>query len=115
MSLLIVLALALVAAGAVVVVFTRTPSRQAVVLSVYGFLLAVLFMVMQGPDVALSQIAVGTAVVPLIVVLSIRKIESIRAANASTPKEPATGGAEPAASQDSTDPTGSTDSKEKPL
>jgi len=88
MSLLIVLALALVVAGAAVVVFTREPSRQAVVLSVYGFLLAVLFMIMQGPDVALSQIAVGAAVVPLIVVLTIRKVASIRAANESKSKGP---------------------------
>ncbi|WP_308465200.1 Na(+)/H(+) antiporter subunit B [Rathayibacter soli] len=79
MTVLIALALALVLAGAAVVVFTDDPAKQAVVLSVYGFLLAVLFMTMQAPDVALSRVAIGAAVVPLIVVLAIGKIDSIRA------------------------------------
>jgi energy-converting hydrogenase B subunit D len=75
---LIVIALTLVALAAVVVVMTDDPARQAVVLSVFGLLLAVLFMVLSAPDVALSQIAVGTAVVPLMVMLAIRKIRSDR-------------------------------------
>jgi uncharacterized MnhB-related membrane protein len=33
-------------------------------------------MIMQAPDVALSQLAVGAAVVPLMVMLAIRKIRS---------------------------------------
>jgi uncharacterized MnhB-related membrane protein len=63
-----------VAAGAVAVVMTDDPERQAVTLSVYGLLLAVLFMTLAAPDVALSQIGVGTAIVPLMVMLSIRKV-----------------------------------------
>lgn len=80
MSVLNVVALLLVLAGAAVTVFTPDPAKQAVVLSVYGFLLAVLFLTLQAPDVALSQVAVGAAVVPLIVMLAIRKIASVRAA-----------------------------------
>jgi len=80
MSLLIMIALALVLVGAAITVFTTDPAKQAVVLSIYGFLLAVLFMVMQAPDVALSQIAIGAAVLPLIVVLTVRKVETVRAA-----------------------------------
>lgn len=64
----------LVATAATVVVCTRDPSRQAVVLSVYGVLLALLFVLLQAPDVALSQVAVGTAVVPLMVLLAVRKV-----------------------------------------
>lgn len=75
---LIAVSLTLVLVGAAVVVFTRQPSKQAVVLSVYGILLSIFFVTLQAPDVALSQVAIGTAVVPLIVVLSIRKIASIR-------------------------------------
>ncbi|KHL03264.1 Na(+)/H(+) antiporter subunit B [Sinomonas humi] len=75
---LIAVSLTLVLVGAAVVVFTRPPSKQAVVLSVYGILLSIFFVTLQAPDVALSQVAIGTAVVPLIVVLSIRKIASIR-------------------------------------
>jgi energy-converting hydrogenase B subunit D len=71
---LVVMALALVAAGATMVVRTKDPAAQAVVLGGYGMLLAVLFVLLQAPDVALSQIAVGTAVVPLMVLLTIRAI-----------------------------------------
>jgi energy-converting hydrogenase B subunit D len=74
MSPVLVLAFLLVAAGATVVVCTQDPARQAVVLSVYGLLLTILFVLLQAPDVALSQVAVGTAVVPLMVMLAVRKI-----------------------------------------
>jgi uncharacterized MnhB-related membrane protein len=56
------------------VVCTQDPRRQAVTLSVYGVLLALLFLLLQAPDVALSQVAVGTAVVPLMVLLAVRKV-----------------------------------------
>lgn len=75
---LLAVSLTLVLVGAAAVVFTRRPSRQAVVLSCYGVLLSIMFVALQAPDVALSQIAIGTAVVPLIVVLTIRKIGVIR-------------------------------------
>lgn len=78
MNLLIACALTLVAAGAVVVVFTDDPARQAVTLSVFGLLLAVLFLTLSAPDVALSQIGVGTAIVPLMVMLAIRKVRARR-------------------------------------
>lgn len=78
-NLMIAVSLTLVLVGAAAVVLTRHPSKQAVVLSCYGLLLTILFVVLQSPDVALSQVAIGTAVVPLIVVLSIRKISVIRA------------------------------------
>jgi energy-converting hydrogenase B subunit D len=73
-ELIIVLALALVAVGGTVVVRTGEPSAQAVALGGYGLLLAVLFVVLQAPDVALSQVTVGSAVVPLMVLLTIRAI-----------------------------------------
>jgi energy-converting hydrogenase B subunit D len=74
----IAIALTLVLAGAVAVVFTDDPERQAVTLSVYGLLMSVLFFLLAAPDVALSQIVVGTAVVPLMVMLTIRKIRKGR-------------------------------------
>lgn len=70
---LIAVSLVLVAVGGTAVVLTPDPGRQAVSLSVYGVLLALLFFVLQAPDVALSQIAVGTALVPLMVMLTVRK------------------------------------------
>jgi energy-converting hydrogenase B subunit D len=74
----IAVALTLVLAGAVAVVFTDDPGRQAVTLSVYGLLMSVLFVLLSAPDVALSQIVVGTAIVPLMVMLTIRKIRGDR-------------------------------------
>jgi energy-converting hydrogenase B subunit D len=71
---LLVVAFLLVAAGGTVVVLTREPARQAVTLSVYGVLLTLLFVLLQAPDVALSQVAVGSAVVPLMVLLAVRKV-----------------------------------------
>lgn len=78
MSPLVVIALLLVALGAPAVVLTREPSRQAVVLGVYGLLLSVLFTVLQAPDVALSQIVVGAAVTPLLVLLAVSKLRGGR-------------------------------------
>lgn len=74
----IAVALTLVLLGATVTVLTGNPSRQAVMLSIYGGLLAVLFMTLSAPDVALSQIGVGTAIVPLVVMLAIRRTQSPR-------------------------------------
>jgi len=70
---LIAVALTLVALGAVAVVMSDDPSRQAVTLSVFGLLLSVLFLTLSAPDVALSQIGVGTAIVPLMVMLAVRR------------------------------------------
>lgn len=62
---------AMVAVVAPVVVLTREPVRQALVLSAYGVVLGVLMLVLDAPDVAMSQVAVGAAIVPLVVVLAI--------------------------------------------
>lgn len=70
--------LTLVAITATAVVATNAPERQAITLSVLGVVLAMLFVALQAPDVALSQLAVGTAFVPLMVMLSIRKIRGGR-------------------------------------
>lgn len=78
MSALIAIALTLVLLGGVAVVFTDDPQRQAVTVSVYGLLMTVLFFLLSAPDVALSQVVVGTAIVPLMVMLAVRKIRGQR-------------------------------------
>lgn len=78
MSALIVIALTLVLLGGIAVVFTDDPQRQAVTVSVYGLLMTVLFFLLAAPDVALSQVVVGTAIVPLMVMLAVRKIRGQR-------------------------------------
>ncbi|MEU7428967.1 MULTISPECIES: hydrogenase subunit MbhD domain-containing protein [unclassified Streptomyces] len=71
---LTVVTLLLVAATATAAVAQRDPARQALVLSVLGIVLAALFTVLQAPDVGLSQLAVGSALTPLLIMLSVRKI-----------------------------------------
>lgn len=78
MSTLQFLAYLLVAAGATAVVLTREPRRQALVLSLYGLLLALLFFLLQAPDVALSQITVGVVAVPLMLTVTLRRLRGRR-------------------------------------
>lgn len=56
-----------------VTVLTRDTERQAVVFGGYGLVMGVLMLALQAPDVALSQIAVGAAIVPLLVLLTVVK------------------------------------------
>jgi energy-converting hydrogenase B subunit D len=74
MDALQVTVLVLVAAGATAVVLTRAPVRQVVVLSGYGLLLAILFMVFQAPDVTLSELTVGAVALPLLLLLALAKV-----------------------------------------
>lgn len=74
MNTLQITVLVLVAAGATVVVRTRTRVRQVLALSVYGMLLAILFLVFQAPDVTLSELTVGAIVLPIILLLAITKV-----------------------------------------
>jgi energy-converting hydrogenase B subunit D len=69
-------ALTLVLLGGTAVVLTEKPTRQAIMLSAYGVMLSILFLSLSAPDVALSQIGVGTAVVPLVVMLAIKRIQT---------------------------------------
>jgi energy-converting hydrogenase B subunit D len=66
--------LLLVALGASAVVAARDPLRQAIVASLYGLILGVLFFAFQAPDVALSNIVVGSVVTPTIILLALAKI-----------------------------------------
>jgi uncharacterized MnhB-related membrane protein len=67
-------ALIVVAVTGTAVVMTRDPARQALVASVFGLSLAVLFLAFQAPDVALSQIVVGAVALPAMIMLALRKI-----------------------------------------
>jgi energy-converting hydrogenase B subunit D len=69
-------ALALVALFGPAVVFTREPLKQAMVAGIFGLLLALLFFVFQAPDVALSQIGVGSVALPLMILLALTRIRS---------------------------------------
>ncbi len=76
MTLLEVVLLSLVAAGAAVVVTARHQVRQVVLLSLYGAVLTLLFFTLQAPDVALSELSVGTVILPLLLLLGLAKVRS---------------------------------------
>lgn len=48
------------------VVTARDPRRQVFALGANGLVLSVLFLALQAPDVALSELAVGVVAVPLL-------------------------------------------------
>ncbi|MGE5532544.1 MAG: DUF4040 domain-containing protein [Bacteroidota bacterium] len=73
LALLHTLLLALVAVAGWAVVRERNPVRQTLVLGFYAIVLAVQFMMVQAPDVALSQITAGGALVPLMLLLTLSK------------------------------------------
>jgi len=66
MTWLVGFALLLSAVSGTFVVFSRDPRRQVFAIAANGFVLSLLFFVLQAPDVALSEIAVGGAVTPLL-------------------------------------------------
>jgi energy-converting hydrogenase B subunit D len=68
--------LLLVALGGLTVVLVHDPVRQALVVGIFGMTLAVLFVVLQAPDVALSLGAVGSVALPLMIVMSLAKTRS---------------------------------------
>jgi len=66
--------LIMVGVGATAVVLMREPTRQVLLLSMYGLALALLFLVLQAPDVTLSELAVGTVLLPLLFLLALAKV-----------------------------------------
>ncbi len=78
MNVLAATALILVGLGGTAVVMCRDPLRQAIVSGLFGLLLAILFFVFQAPDVALSEIVIGTVGVPLMILLALAKLRQHR-------------------------------------
>jgi energy-converting hydrogenase B subunit D len=56
------------------VVLARDPLRQAMVTSIYGLVLGILFFLFQAPDVALSQTVVGAVALPMMILLALAKV-----------------------------------------
>ncbi len=66
--------MALVTLGGTAVVLTRNPVHQLLGIVFYGVLLAVMFFLWQAPDVALSQIAVGTLALPVMLLFALSRM-----------------------------------------
>lgn len=67
--------LLLMAVSGLAVVTTRDVTQQVITLSFYGLVTALMFFFYQAPDVALSQIAVGSVALPLMVILAISRMK----------------------------------------
>lgn len=65
----------LVAAGGTAVVLVRSPRQQAFFVSLNGTILALFFMSLEAPDVALAELAVGSAAIPLMIFVALAHIE----------------------------------------
>jgi uncharacterized MnhB-related membrane protein len=63
--------LGLAALAGVLVVLSRDPKKQVYALCANGLVLALLFFALQAPDVALSEIAIGTMVTPLLFLVTL--------------------------------------------
>ncbi len=70
LQIVILLLTALVATG---VVLQRDVLRQSILFGLYGLVLVALFVILQAPDVALSELVVGTVAFPLVLLVAIRR------------------------------------------
>jgi energy-converting hydrogenase B subunit D len=73
-----ILSFATVAVGGTAVVLVRDPRRQALMQSIYGLILTVFFLLLEAPDVALSELAIGAAALPLMIMVALAKAERFR-------------------------------------
>jgi energy-converting hydrogenase B subunit D len=64
-------------ACAILVVRLRSLVSAIMAFSCLGTFLTLLFLLMQAPDVALSEAAVGTVAVPLVLLIALVKIRSL--------------------------------------
>ncbi len=69
-------AMVLVGLLALATVRTRNPVHQVIVFALFGSALAVLFLVVQAPDVALSEIVVGAVAYPAMILLTLAKVRN---------------------------------------
>jgi len=67
------LLLGLMAVVGTTVVLARDALRQVILNSLYGLVGVLLFVVFQAPDVALSELVVGTVAFPLVLLVAIAR------------------------------------------
>lgn len=73
MSLLEIALYLIVAFLGAAVVFNKRALNQTIVYGIFGTALALLFFVLMAPDVALSELAVGTLAIPMMVLVTLMK------------------------------------------
>lgn len=78
MSLLLAILFGLAALAGTGVVLSRDPRRQVMAMAANGLVLALLFFALQAPDVALSELVVGTAATPLLFLAALAAVRTDR-------------------------------------
>jgi uncharacterized MnhB-related membrane protein len=73
-----VVTIVFVGLGAAAVAAARDIVRQAILFSLYGFGLVLLFLVFQAPDVALSALVVSGIAYPLVLVGAIARVRALQ-------------------------------------
>lgn len=81
MTILLVMTYLLAAAAGAGVVLSREPRRQVLALAINGMALTLLFVALQAPDVAYSEIVVGTAALPLMFLAALVSLKTDRPEN----------------------------------
>jgi energy-converting hydrogenase B subunit D len=76
-NVVLLLALLLAAAAGTMVVFTRDTTHQVIVYGLYGVILAVVFLLLQAPDVALAQTVISGLLLPLLVLIALAKLREL--------------------------------------
>ena len=71
MNVIYVFSIVLSGAAALAVVLTTELLRMAMLASFYTLTLVILFLLLQAPDVALSELVVGTIAYPVVLVVAI--------------------------------------------
>ncbi|EYD77714.1 hypothetical protein Rumeso_00672 [Rubellimicrobium mesophilum DSM 19309] len=75
---LVVALLLLVAVTGLGVVLTREPRRQVLAIAANGLVMGLLFLALQAPDVAYSQIVIGSAIQPLLFMVTLASLRTTR-------------------------------------
>ncbi len=70
--------LLLTAAAGAGIVFSREPRQQVLAIAGNGLVLTLLFVALQAPDVAFSELAVGTVALPLLFLVALTSIRTDR-------------------------------------
>lgn len=78
MTVLLAMLLLLLAATGAGVVLSRNPVRQVMAMAGHGLGLTLLFLALQAPDVAFSELVVGTAALPLLFLVVLANIRNER-------------------------------------
>lgn len=77
-SIVQIVVLLMVGAAGTAVVFTREAASQVIGLSFFGLVLALMFLILHAPDVALSQVIIGAVALPLMLLLTLAKLRRAR-------------------------------------